>query len=166
MTTQKARPVDPARNFKFAVNIENFGSAGFQKVSGLKDTSEVIEYREGTDPITPRKLMGQIKFENITLEKGLSNSQDFVNWRKDVVQILSSGNLAPDGVPDDVVRRDMEIVLADMHGQFQWVWDVYAAWPTEQETNEMNASANEVLIEKLVIAHEGYEKTLVAAGTG
>lgn len=164
MPNQRSRPVDPARNFKFAVNSKRFGSAGFHKVSGLKDTSEVIEYREGTDPITPRKLMGLVKFENITLERGLTNSPDFVNWRNDVVQILKSGNLAPDGVPDDVVRDNPEIVLADMHGQYQWVWEIYAAWPTEQEATEFNALGNEALIEKLVLAHEGYEKKLKPAG--
>lgn len=159
---KRSQTADPVRNFKFEVRIDGFSSAGFQKVSGLKETSEVIEYREGTDPITPRKLMGLVKYENIVCEKGVTDSTDFVDWRKDVVSILESGNLAPDtGVPDDSVRRDMEVVVVDMHGAFGWTWDVFNAWPATLETNEMSGEANAVLIDKMEIAHEGFERNLV-----
>jgi phage tail-like protein len=69
----RARPVDPMVNFKFAVTIDDFEELGFMEVSGLVGTFDVIEYREGTDPITPRKLRGQIKFDNVVLKKGITN---------------------------------------------------------------------------------------------
>lgn len=163
---KRSHTADPVRNFKFQCTVAGFASAGFQKISGLKETSEVIEYREGTDPITPRKLMGLVKYDNIVLEKGVTASEDFVNWRLDVVNIQQSGNLAPDTlVPDDSVRRDMEIAVVDMHGAFGWTWEVFNAWPTVLDTNEMSAEANALLIDKLEIAHEGFERSLVTPGT-
>ncbi len=164
---KRSQTADPVRNFKFKVLVDGFSSTGFEKVSGLKETSEVIEYREGTDPITPRKLMGLVKYENIVLEKGVMNVTDFVDWRQDVVNILQSGNLAPDtGIPDDSVRRGMKVDVVDMHGAYGWEWDVYNAWPTELETPELNAEGNAALIDKCVIAHEGFTRSLVQAGAG
>lgn len=165
---KRSQTADPVRNFKFECRVDGFTSgAGFQKISGIKETSEIIEYREGTDPITPRKLMGLVKYDNIVLEKGVTDSLDFVNWRQDVFDILQSGNLSPDtGVPDDSVRRGMAIDAVDMHGAFGWTWEVFNAWPTVLDTNEMNAEANALLIDKLEVAHEGFQRTLIKPFAG
>lgn len=154
----RSRPVDPAVNFKFQVEVDGFTSIGFHKVSGLKESSEVIEYREGTDPITMRKLPGMVKYPNLVLEKGLTDNTDFEDWRTDVVNIQESGNLGPDGVPSADLRRTVHVIATNMDGGFTWVWEFFEAWPCDLETTELNASANEVLIDKCELAHEGFVK--------
>jgi phage tail-like protein len=68
---------DPYRNFKFQVRWDNRIVAGVSKVSALKRSSKVVEFREGGDPSTSRKLPGRTEYEAITLEAG-SNSRPFL----------------------------------------------------------------------------------------
>ena len=56
-TVNKAHRVDPYKNFKFRVK---FGTSpeyvvGISKVSALKRTTEMVEYREGGDPAAATK---------------------------------------------------------------------------------------------------------------
>ena len=150
--------LDPMRNFKYQVLVDGFTSAGFSKVSGLKETHDVVEYREGTDPITPRKLMGLVKYEDVSLERGHSANNDFVNWAADVLRIQRSGNMGPDGDPAGDVRRAMVIEMADQPSGNGWRWTYFQCWPKELEATELTGMGNEVNIEKCVVANEGYEK--------
>ena len=63
-----AKILEPYRNFKYLVSIDGFTSGGFSKVSGLKMTTEVFEYREGGENTTVHKLPGQTKFDPVSLE--------------------------------------------------------------------------------------------------
>ena len=52
--------VDPYRNFRFLVEIDGIVQAGFSECSGFGSDVEVVEYREGGEPSTVRKLPGKI----------------------------------------------------------------------------------------------------------
>jgi len=56
---------DPLRNFRFRVEIDGIAVAGFSEALVGSATTDVIEYREGTDPMLVRKLPGLSKFNNI-----------------------------------------------------------------------------------------------------
>src|SRR5262249_46928705 len=62
---------DPLGNFRFRVEIDGVAVAGFSEALVGSATTDVIEYREGTDPMLVRKLPGLSKFDNITLKRGL-----------------------------------------------------------------------------------------------
>ena len=47
--------IDPYKNFRFLVLFGNEVVAGASKVSGLKQTVEVVEHRDGGDYSTKRK---------------------------------------------------------------------------------------------------------------
>src|SRR5687767_2179248 len=91
---------DPYKNFPFRVEIEGLTSTGFAEVSGLSATAEVIEYREGADITSTRKLPGLIKYANVTLKRGITASRELFDWWMTVV----NGN---------VQRRNVLIVLLD-----------------------------------------------------
>jgi phage tail-like protein len=102
---------DPLRNFRFRVEIDNVTRAGFSEVSGLSASTEVIEYREGTDPSHARKLSGLNKFTNITLKHGLTtgaNALELFNWHEAILSGQLLGN-----------RRKVVIVIQDESGQDQ-----------------------------------------------
>lgn len=65
---------DPFPGFDFVVEIDGVETAGFQEVSGLEGSLDVIEYREGADALTVRKLPGMVKYGNVTLKRGLTDS--------------------------------------------------------------------------------------------
>ncbi len=71
---------DPYKNFKFRVKWDGVYVAGVSKVSALKQTTEVIEHREGGDPSTVRKSPGRSKHEPITLERGVTHDPAFQQW--------------------------------------------------------------------------------------
>jgi phage tail-like protein len=118
----------------------------FSEVTGLDITVEVIEYREGNDPQEHlRKMPGLRKFNNITLKRGIvKNDNDFINW-------LNTQKL------NTVEKRDIVISLLDeTHAPIK-TWKVRSAFPVKYSGPELHASANEVAIESLEIAHEGLE---------
>ena len=76
---------DPFRNFKFRVEIDGVAEAAFSEVAIGETTTEAIEYREGNEPNHVRKLPGLTKYGNITLKRGVTDSQVIYQWHKDIV---------------------------------------------------------------------------------
>jgi hypothetical protein len=68
---------DPYRTFKFQVLIDGQPVAGLSKMSALKKTTDVVDWRTAGDPSHQRKLPGGTKYEAITLEQGLTHDPGF-----------------------------------------------------------------------------------------
>ena len=82
--TVNARRFDPYKNFKFRLKWDGRYVAGICKCSPLKRSTEVVEHREGGDPSTSRKSPGRVKYEAITLERGVTHDVDFEQWANKV----------------------------------------------------------------------------------
>jgi len=136
---------DPYRGYRFLVEIDGITRGGFRECSGLDSTQDPVEYREGTDVPTPRKLPGLVKFSNISLKWGISDDKELWDWRKK----------AMDG---PVERKNGSIVLQDETGAEKVRWNFRDGWPTKWTGPSFNATGNEVAIETLDIAHEGLER--------
>ena len=76
---------DPYSAFNFLVEIDGVISAGFSECSGLTSETDIIEYRNGDEDITVRKLPGLKKFTNISLKRGYTQSKELWDWRKKVM---------------------------------------------------------------------------------
>ena len=136
---------DPYAAFNFLVEIDGITRAGFQTCSGLASSQEVVEYREGTDPLNTRKLPGLSDTDNVTLSRGVTDDAELWTWRKSVV----------DG---QIERKNLSIVILDATGQEQVRWNLRDSWPTRWQGPSFDATGREVAIESLEIAHEGLEK--------
>ena len=79
-----AQRFDPYKNFKFRVKWDGRYVAGISKVSALKQTTEPVEHREGGDASTSRKSPSTIKFDPITLSRGITHDLDFEVWAKKI----------------------------------------------------------------------------------
>ena len=66
---------DPFAAFNFRVDIDGITVAGFSECSGLTTETDIIEYREGNEDITVRKLPGQKKYANIVLKRGYTTAK-------------------------------------------------------------------------------------------
>lgn len=141
---------DPYPGYNFLIEISGVSEDGaavsgsFSEVSGLGVEITPIEYRNGSEDITVRKLPGLKKFTNIVLKRGITGDLEFWNWIAD----------AMDG---QVRRADGSIRLLDENRQEVLRFDFSRAWPTKWEGPSLNATSNEVAIETLEICHEGLE---------
>ena len=135
--------VDPYRNSRFLLEIDGISQAGFREATISESTQDPIEYREGNEPPTVRKIPGLIKYGNVTLKWGVTDSLDLYNWRKSI----------EDGKVKDN-RKKIAVVLMDDQGNAKARWEFSQAWPTKYHAPDLNATANEIAIETLEIAHE------------
>jgi phage tail-like protein len=136
---------DPFRSFNFLLEIGGIARAGFRECSGLESSQDPIDYREGNEGLTARKLPGLNKYANLTLKRGMTDDSDLWNWRKS----------AMDGT---VVRQSGSVVLLDEKGEEKVRWNFREGWPMKWTGPSFNATGNEVAIETLEIVHEGLTK--------
>jgi phage tail-like protein len=138
---------DPYRNFRFRVEIDGIAAAAFSEVQIGATTTDVVEYREGTDPQNVRKLSGLTRYGNITLKRGITSSLELYQWHQAIVagQLLNH-------------RRRVVVIVQDESGTDQARFVVDEAWPVRYEIGTLDAKGNEVLIELLELANEGIQR--------
>jgi phage tail-like protein len=141
---------DPYGVFNFEVIITGVSDDGtavkgsFAEVSGLEVTIDPIEYRNGAEDITMRKIPGLKKFTAITLKRGVIGDLAFWNW---IVEAMNG-----------LVRRtEGSIVLLDENRQEVMRWNFKRGWPSKWTGPGLNAKNNEIAMETLEITHEGLE---------
>lgn len=103
-----------------------------------------IEYRNGTEDITVRKIPGLKKFTNITLKRGLIGDLTFWNW---VVE----------GMNGLARRTEGSVILLDENRREVMRWNFKRGWPCKWTGPGLNAKNNEIALETLEICHEGLE---------
>lgn len=136
---------DPYRNFNFLVEIDGITQAGFSQVLMPDAYFDVVEYREGGDPVsTVRKLPGRVHYGNLVLKWGTTNSRELFDWWKSI----------RDGNAD---RRSISVVLLNERREEVKRWNFVQAWPARYKPTDLEAKGHEVAIETLEIAHEGMD---------
>jgi phage tail-like protein len=84
------------------------------KVSALKRTTEVIEFRDRGDASASRKSPGRTEFEAITLERGLTQDRAFEDWAN-MVWRLGAGLGSEVALSD--FRKDVYLEFYNEAGQ-------------------------------------------------
>src|SRR5262245_27905432 len=113
----------PYGAFNFLVNINSrIGPAeplgGFSDVSGLTTEITVAEYRNGNERENHvRKVPGVHKVSDVTLKRGIVNSEDLWEWIK---LVRTSGPLA---------KREVVITLRDESGKDVQSWKLRGVVP-------------------------------------
>ncbi len=139
---------DPYRNTRFLVEIDGIVQAGFSEATIPDVTSDVVEYREGNEPNTVRKLPALNKYGNITLKWGVTDSMElYEKWRKPV----EVGNMS-------AARKNVAIILMNEEGSPAARWEFQNAWPSKYDAPDLTAKGNDVAIETLEIVHEGMKR--------
>jgi phage tail-like protein len=149
---------DPYKNYRFLVYLGESVSpvAGVSKVTGLKRTSDVIEYREGGNAVT-LKGIGRTKYEPITLERGVTHDPEFEDWAN-AAQVLDKG--APKSTLGSL-RKNVRIVLQNEAGQPVQQYVVYRCWVSEyQALPDLDAGGNGVALEHIKLENEGWERDM------
>jgi len=134
---------DPVLGFNFAVEISGLFVGGFSEVSGLQAEIEVQEYREGGVNQYIHKRAGPTKYaSNLVLKKGIGDSTVLWKWYCDVMG-------------GTVQRKMVDVVLMTSSGDEKRRWKLQNAYPVKWTGPDFKATASEVAIETLELAHEG-----------
>jgi phage tail-like protein len=139
---------DPYSGFNFLVSIDGISDdpravrGSFSEVSGLDVEVAVIEYRNGSEDITVRKLPGLRKYSNIVLKRGITSDLRLWNWMESVLN-------------GSVVRANGYVALLDESRAEVRRWNFRRGWPCKLSGPVLHANANEIAIETLEICHEG-----------
>lgn len=141
-----AERTDPYRNFRFRVEIDGLQQAGFSEVSGFDASFDVIQYREGNEVITTRKLSGLARYGNISLKWGATDSLELYEWLQDCMN-------------GTIERKTVTIIAIDEEGADAAKWQVIEAWPVKYTAPNFNGQGSEVAVELLELAHEGMTRT-------
>lgn len=135
----------PIPKFHFKVEMGDT-EIGFQEVTGLEMEIEFIEYRTGDDPTyLKQKIPGLKKHGNITLKKGVYAGDDsFWSWFKEVQTNAER-------------REEVIIQLLDEEEAPVVTWTITNAFPVKVSGPDLKSDANEIAIESIELAHEGFE---------
>lgn len=148
--------IDPYKNFKFLLFFEGRQDpvAGISKVSPLKRTTEVVSHRDGGDLSTPRHSPGATKFETITLERGVTHDPDFEEWANLVYSTDGDAAVSLAGY-----KRNLLLKINNLQGVPVKAYRIFRCWVSEYTAlPELDANANAVMIESIVVYHEGFER--------
>lgn len=139
----------PYRSTRFLLEIDGVAQAGFSQATIPENSTEPIEYREGNDPPTQRKLWNLNAYGNLTLQWGTTpDSTELFEWRR----LVEQGKM-------EEARRNVAVVVTDEEGNPGARWEFRDAWPQQYDAPDLDAAGSEVAIESMEIAHEGMERT-------
>jgi phage tail-like protein len=148
-----------AHNFQIALGIEDLLVAGFSECDGLQAETKIYQYKEGGRNETTLQFPEHASYSNITLKRGITFIRDLLlEWQQDVAFGEFSMNERGPG-PLRRNKRTVSIILFDEQGQEKVRWDLLGAIPVKWVGPDLKAMGNEVAIETLEIAHEGFEVT-------
>ena len=137
----------PYRNFRFRLEIDGLDAGSFSEVSGFDATMDVVEYRAGDDPaITPTKLPGLIKYGNITLKWGSSETMVLYDWLIDITE-------------GTIEKKTVTLTALDEEGSPAASWRCINAWPVKYTAPDFNGTSSEIAVETIELAHKGLTRT-------
>lgn len=129
---------------RFHVTIDDQGSLGsWSKCDGLTVEYEVFEYQEGGQNDYVHRLPGRCKYQNIKLTRPLDKtSADVASWVA--------------GQRKKVERSNAEIAVLDPAGEVVAKWNLNGVYPVKWTGPSLDASGNQIAIETLELAHNGF----------
>ena len=137
---------DPLTVYHFALEIDGVGTATFKECSGIGSESDVIESRESTKTgkIMIRKQPGNVKWDDITFKRGMTNDTLLYKWRQEVLD-----NKMTDA------RRNCSIIMFNEDGGMVR-FNLVNAWPKKLVSpGSLDVTSSNQAIEELTIVHEG-----------
>ncbi|WP_440956071.1 phage tail protein [Methanosarcina sp. Mfa9] len=136
---------DPFMSFRFRVEIEGITFAQMSEVTGLQAETETETYEEGGVNDFVYKLPKRTKYSNLTLKRGITDSDQIWKWYQDVV----IGKFE---------RRNGSIILVDSSGNDRWRWDFKDAYPVKWTGPDLRADSSTIAFETVELAHNGLRK--------
>ncbi|MCU1497451.1 MAG: hypothetical protein JWM47_1404 [Acidimicrobiales bacterium] len=138
-------------NARFTLTVDKFGEVGwFSSVSGLGMEVEVLSHPEGGQNGFIHKFPGQMKWTDLTLRSGLTNSDVLFNWIQETAADRSEKDSA------EGFRSTVAIQLLKVGGEIVQSWNVEGAFPIRWSGPTLDVNQYTEAQEELVLAHHGF----------
>ena len=140
-----------ANNFLLEVDGVEIGV--FASVSGLQVSVQTEDLVEGGQNGFARKLPGRMEWPNITLARGLIQSDNLFDWfnKTSGEGFSASGN--------KLTRCTGAITALAADGSRIRAWNLSGCFPVRWKGPDFNVTSTDVLAEELEIAHEGFRSS-------
>jgi phage tail-like protein len=146
-----SRTVDPPFAGKFVFTVDDLTIGAFTEVSGLSVQIEVEELAEGGMNQYTHKLPGRMKWPNLVLKRGITNTDNLFAWFA-----KSSGDgFAGEG--NKLARKNGAITLLDAAGKPVRKWKFTGAYPVKWSGPRLAASSRDLAVEELEVCHHGFQ---------
>jgi len=141
---------DPLLGFNFALLLEGKAAGYFTECSGIGSEHDVVEHKvvDETGHEIVRKIPGRLKWQDITLKRGITSNLDLWEWRDQVVK--GAVGDARQNITIQMLDRSYENVVA--------AWNFSNAWPSKVTGPSLKADSNEFGVEEVTIVHEGMSR--------
>ena len=140
---------DPLVQFSYALDLGGKVKGYFTECSGLGSEHDVVEHKvvdeKGRQMI--KMVPGRIKWDKITLKRGITDAKDIWDWRKKV----------EDGQVEDA-RVDGSIIMMDQELKPVARWNFEGGWPSKVSGPQLKSASNEIGVEELTIVHHRLER--------
>jgi phage tail-like protein len=137
---------DPLIGFHYGIEVQGVLTGYFTECSGIGSEHQVIEHKvvdeKGRESI--QKIPGRLKWQDISLKRGITSNMDIWDWREQVVQ----GQV-------DSARRNGSIVMFDQSLSEVARWNFENGWPSKVSGPTVKSDSNEFGVEELTLVHEG-----------
>ena len=146
MASKSGRDSDPLIGFNYRLEIEGKLAGYFTEVSGIGSEHEIVEHKvvddNGREIV--QKIPGRLKWENVTLKRGITDAMDIWDWRK----------LVEDGKMGEA-RTNCSIIMMDRNYEDVARWDFVETWPSKVSGPSVKSDSNEFGVEEVTLVHEG-----------
>lgn len=141
----------PYAQFNFIVDLGSGQTegpdAGFQEVSGLESSVDVIEYRNGNYKLNaPIKITGLNRVADVTLRRGVVGTLGLYEWFDDI----RNGNVL-------ALRLVRISLMSEDHTEVVMTWRLHNARIIKHGCGPLNACGQQVTVEEIVLACERLE---------
>src|SRR4029078_4584088 len=148
MATMRDRPYT---QFNFLVDIGTGDTdgpdAGFEEVTGLESTVDVIEFPNGTSKENSVvKLTGLNKATDVTMKRGVIGSLSLYRWFDDI----RNGN-------QNALRTVVISLQNEDHSGVVMTWKLLRARIVKYTSGPLNGKGTDVAMEEIVLAYERLE---------
>lgn len=153
------------------------GNLGFTVVSGLTVQHEMIAYREGGMNTHPHKMVGQSDYGPVTFSKGVfGHEKSLWAWNTFLHSWSQGGQSGGSSPVDNDYRADIIVKVFDHPtsagsyadagntaqastpaGKVKFAYKLYNCWPGSFSLTDLNAGDSSLMIQQLVINHEGFD---------
>jgi len=120
---------------------------GVCRVRGLAQLTELTTVHQGGDPASSQVIVGQTKFEPVTLERAVTQDDAFETWAG-AIRASGPGGATPPP------RKDVRIELYDGERRQTIAWLLKGALPVKFQAPDLNAAGNDSAMEELTLAYE------------
>ncbi len=133
----------------------------FSEVGGLEMTTTPKSLKEGGRNWGEVQLSTPVSFPNLVLKRGITRDRELWQWYRFIYQTGVYAYRA-----DCTIELKESTVAADGEDQVRMRWVARNCLPVKFKGSDLNATASNVAIEELHLAHEGLELQWVEPASG